>query len=203
MCGSTAAQDQLQQQQLDAYTQAQQLTAQQYEHEQSIFAPMASQFKSILEKGPNQGGFSAPELEDLNSQAVEGTAENYEHASTALNEGEAARGGGSTSLPNGVEQQERESLAASAAGTESKQESEIKQADYGQGYDEWKSAGAGLMGIATGENPLGYEGAATNAGNAAGTTANQIAEQDNSWITAALGAAGAVGGGFAQGWAGK
>jgi hypothetical protein len=199
MCGSTAAQDQLQGEQMQAYQQAQQLTAQQYAHEQAIFAPMATKFQSILDKGPGQKGFSDGELEDLNSQAVEGTAENYEHAAKALGENQAARGGGDISMPSGAEDEEREQLAASSANSESQQESGIKQADYQQGYENWRTAGANLMGIATGENPLGFENAATSSGSAAGTTADQIAQADNSWVNAAIGAAGAAAGGWAGG----
>lgn len=197
MCGSTSAQNELQTEQLAAYQQAQQLTAEQYSNEQAIFAPMSQQFQSILSKGPNQEGFSGSELNDLNATAVEGTAENYKNASRAVGEKMAAEGGGDNPLPTGAKEELQQNLATSAAQTESGEESEIKQADYKQGYDEWKTAGSGLMGIATGQNPLGFENAATSAGSAAGTTADQIASQNNSWINAAIGAAGAIGGGFA------
>ena len=76
MCGSTGEQNQLQQEQLDAYTQAQQMTQQEYQNQQELYAPMSAQFKSIFSMGPDQEGFSAPELENLNATAIEGTAEN-------------------------------------------------------------------------------------------------------------------------------
>lgn len=202
MCASDS-QNQLEQEQLAAYQQAQQLTAEQYQNEQAIFAPMAKQFQSILDRGPGQQGFSDAERADLNATATEGTAENYKSASKALGESLAAEGGGDIPLPTGAQTQTREELAASSAQTQSEEESQIKQADYNQGYQEWLTAGQGLMGIATGENPLGFENAETSAGSAAGTTAEQIAQENNSWISAAIGAAGAIGGGWAEGYAGK
>jgi hypothetical protein len=85
-------------------------------------------------------------------------------------------------------------IATSAAQEESSQESQIQQADYTQGYNEWENAGQGLEAVASGENPLGYESNATSSGSAAGTTASQIASEDDSWINAALGAAGSASG---------
>jgi hypothetical protein len=199
MCGSTAAQDQLQGEQLQAYQQAQQLTAEQYANQQALYAPMAAQFQSILTRGPNAKGFSDEEEQHLDAQAVEGTAENYEGAAKAVNENLAAEGGGSNPLPSGGQTQLKEQVATSSAQEESREEEQIQQADYSQGYNEWENAGAGLETIAAGENPLGYEGAATSSGSAAGTTAEQIAEEENSWENAAIGAVGTAAGGWATG----
>jgi hypothetical protein len=193
MC-ATGAQTQLQTEQLNAYTQAQQMTAQEYANQQEIYAPMEKQFQSIFSMGPNQQGFSNAETNTLNAQAVEGTATNYAGAAKAVNENLAAEGGGSEELPTGAQAEMKQEVANSAAQTESGQETQIQEADYNQGYQDWLNAGSGLESIAAGENPLGYENAATASGSAAGTTANQIASQDDSWINAALGAAGTIGG---------
>lgn len=199
MCGASAQQEELQQEQMDAYKSAQEMTAKQYSDQQAIYAPMAAQFQSILSKGPNAKGFSDEERNDLNAQAVEGTAENYAHAAKAVNENLAARGGGDNPLVGGEEAQLKELVAASSAGEQSQEESQIKSADYKQGYNEWRDAGAGLEAIAAGDNPLGYENAATSSGSAASTTADDIAKENNSWVNAAIGAAGAVGEGWATG----
>jgi hypothetical protein len=116
-----------------------------------------------------------------------------------VNENLAAQGGGNELIGSGGAAQLKAETAQSAAGELSREQTQIKEADYEQGYKQWMNAGAGLESIAAGENPLGYEGAATSAGGAAGTTADQIAQQQNSWINAALGAAGAIGGGWAEG----
>jgi hypothetical protein len=199
MCGSTQAQGTLQQEQLDAYKQAQEMTAKQYADQQAIYAPMAKQFQSIFALGPSQEGFSTDETNVLNATAVAGTATNYANASKAVGEKLAAEGGGNEVIGSGGAAQLKAETAQSAAGELSREQTQIKEADYEQGYKQWMNAGQGLENIAAGENPLGYEGAATGAGGAAGTTADQIAQQQNSWINAALGAAGAIGGGWAEG----
>lgn len=197
MCGATTAQTNLQQEQLDAYKQAQEMTAAQYADQKAIYAPMAAQFKSIFDLGPSQEGMSQDELNNLNASAVAGTATNYAAAAKAVGEGLAAEGGGNELIGSGGAAQIKAQVAQSAAGELSREESQIKQADYQQGYQQWLQAGRGLETIAAGENPLGYEGASTTAGGAAAETANQIASQENSWINAAIGAAGAIGGGLA------
>jgi hypothetical protein len=194
MSGPTAQQTELGDAQLEAYKQAAQLTQQQYANQQAIYGPMATQFESIYAKGPGQEGFSAPEVQDLDAQAVEGTAENYEAAEKAVGESTAAEGGGTNPLPTGAQTELKEQTAQSAAEEESRQESQIKSADYSQGYNEWEQAGQGLQSIAAGENPLGYESNETSSGTAAGTTASQIASEDDSWLNAAIGAGGSIAG---------
>ncbi len=197
MCGATQAQTNLQDAQTAFYTQATQMAQQQYGEQQSIYLPMKAQFDSIFQKGPNQQGFSASELGNLNSQAVEGTATNYAGAAKAVNDQLASQGGGSDPLPSGAQAEMKQEVANTAAASESQQESTIKSADYTQGYNEWAAAANGLSGIATGTNPVGYMNAATNAGSAASTTANNIATQANSGWNAAIGAVGAIGAGAA------
>ena len=198
MCATGGQQD-LGQEQLAAYQQAQAMTATEYADQQAIYAPMAKQFSSIFSMGPSQKGFDQSEENTLNAQAVEGTAENYHQAAKAVNGQIASEGGGNEVAPSGAANQLKEEVAQSAAQNESQQETQIQEADYNQGYQEWLNAGQGLETIASGENPLGYENAATGAGSAAGTTEQQIANEDNSWINAAIGAVGTAAGGWATG----
>ena len=191
MCGSTGAQTEIQQEQLDAYQQAQDMTKAQYAKQSEIYAPMAAKFGSIFDMGASQKGFSDAEDTNLKAQAVEGTAENYAAAAKATGEQIAARGG-VAGMPSGAADSLRAKTAVSAAQEESREESQITSANYAQGYQEWKDAGAGLETIASGENPLGYEGAATSSGTAVADTANQIATEQNSWINAAAGIGGAL-----------
>ena len=194
MSGPTSQQTQLGDEQLAAYQQAETLTAEQYANQQAVYAPLVKQFQSIYAAGPNQEGFSAEENEQLNAQAEEGTAENYGNAARAVGESEASEGGGTSPLPSGAQEAIQANVATSAAKEESAQEGQIEAADYTQGYNEWENAGQGLEAIAAGENPLGYESNATSAGSAASSTESQIASEDDSWLNAALGAAGTIGG---------
>lgn len=161
---------------------------------------MVSQLSSIYQKGPNQEGFSGAETANLNAQAVEGTAENYGNAARATGEAEAGQGGGTNALPTGAQSAIQSGIATSAAQEESKQENQIETANYNQGYNEWEAAGGGLESIAAGENPAGYESNETSAGSAAGTTASQIASEDDSWLNGAIGAAGTLGGDAMKTW---
>lgn len=197
MCGSTSAQTQIEDQQMQAYTQLQQLTQEQYANQQAILGPMTTQLQSIFAKGPSQEGFNPAEKNTLNAQSVEGTAENYSAASRALGEKQAASGGGNIALPQGAEAEERTALAASSAGEQSKEQTQITEADYAQGHSDWENAGADLLGISSQENPLGYISNETSAGSAASNTANQVAQEQNSWVNAVIGGAGEVAGGFA------
>lgn len=192
MCGVPAGQQQLGDEELQAYQEAQQLTQEQYGNQQAILAPMAKQFQSIFDMGPNQEGFSAPEEQTLNSQVLEGTAENYKQASAAVREGEAAEGGGTNPLPSGAQEAERESVAESAAQEESRELNQVEQSGFQQGYNEFETAAEGLGSVASAESPLGYEANATSSGNAAASTESEIANEQNSWVNAAIGAAGAV-----------
>jgi hypothetical protein len=193
VCGPTAAQTELTNEETAAYQQSQAMTAQQYANQQAIFGPLSAQFESIFAKGPNQKGFSDEETEDLNAQAVEGTAENYKSAATAVNDKLAAEGGGTNPLPSGAQAELQQQTAESAAEEESRQETQIQEADYSQGQQEWAAAGSGLESIAAGLNPLGYENAETGAAGAANTEADAIASEDDSWVSAAIGAAGSIG----------
>lgn len=203
MC-ATGGQQQLGAAETAAYQQAQTLTAQQYASQQAIYAPMVQKFQSIFDKGPSQTGFDAGELNTLNAQAVEGTAENYAGAAKAVGEATAAEGGGNNPLPTGAQTELKEDVADSAAREESGQETQIKEADYAQGFKNYEDSAGGLEAIAAGENPLGYENAESEAGNVANSEENAIASEDSGWESAVFGAAGKIGesylsGGFGSG----
>lgn len=200
MCGASDQQNELASEEAAAYKQANAMTAEQYGNQSAIYKQMTPMFESIFSKGPNQEGFSGAETQDLNAEAVQGTAQNYNQAAKAVGEQTAAEGGGTNPLPTGAQLQLKQQIANSAAATESGEESQIKEADYSQGYNEWEAAAGGLSGIATGENPIGYENAATGAAGAANSEANAVEEANNSWINAAIGAVGQIGGGLAAGF---
>ncbi len=195
MCGPTQSQTDLENQQAAFYQQATQEATTTYGEDQALLQQMQSVYDPILAKGPNQKGFSTEEEEGLNAQAVEGTAENYAGAAKSVNENLAAEGGGTNPLPSGGQEQLKEQVAESAAQTESSEEEQIQQADYAQGSQQFSQATAALEDVSGQYNPTAYTGAATGAGSAASTTANEIAQENNSWVNAAIGAAGTIGAG--------
>jgi hypothetical protein len=198
MCAS-GAQNTIQQEDIATMQQYDQQQATQYANQTALYAQVKSVLDPILNAGPNQQGFSAAELNTLNAQAVEGTAENYSAAGKAVGEATAAEGGGDNPLPSGAQTQLKQEVANSAAEQESSEETQIQGADYQQGQQNFTNAEQGEMAIAAGENPLGYASATTNAEDTAGSEANAIAGENTSWINASIGAAGAIGAGWAKG----
>lgn len=194
MCGATDAQNQLQSEDMQTMQDYDAAFQQQYANQGAIYSKVKSVLDPILSKGPNQEGFSDAEKNNLDAQAVAGTASNYSAAAKAVGEGIAAEGGGNAPISSGAADQLKEETAQSAAKNESDQETQITAADYTAGREEFQNAEQGEMSIASEENPLGYASATTSQGEATGTVANQIAQEDNSWYTAALGAAGGIAG---------
>ena len=154
MCAS-GAQNTIQQEDIATMQQYDQQQAKQYANQTALYAQVKSVLDPILNAGPNQQGFSAAELNTLNAQAVEGTAENYSAAGKAVGEATAAEGGGDNPLPSGAQTQLKQEVANSAAEQESSEETQIQGADYQQGQQNFTNAEQGEMAIAAGENPLG------------------------------------------------
>jgi hypothetical protein len=192
--GPSAAQENLSDEQAAFYQQATTQSQQTYAEDQKLQQQFAAIYDPILAKGPNQQGFSTQELQGLDAQAVEGTAENYQGAAKAVNEHLAAEGGGSNPLPSGASAELQEEVANSAAGQESSEENQINQANYAQGYSEFEGATGALESEEGNLNPVGYENAATGAGSAAESTMKDINAESDSWENAAIGAAGSIGG---------
>src|SRR5580698_4300395 len=182
MCGPSAQQTQISDAQQNFYNTLTTEATQTYGEDQGILSQLTSAYEPILAKGPNQQGFSAGEVENLNAQATEGTAENYSAAAKAVNENLAAEGGGNNPLPTGAQTQLKEEVAQGAAQEQSQEESQITGANYAQGNEEFQQASNALLGTSGQYNPTGYIGGANQGGSAAASTANTIESEENSWL---------------------
>lgn len=194
MCGPTQTQENLQAEQADFYKSAIAESAAVFGQQQELQQQIEGVFMPILKAGPSQMGFSQEELNVLNASAVEGTAENYQAASKALNTKLAAQGGGNIPGLTGAQEQLEEELAQGSAQEQSREQTQIQESGYQQGYQEFSDATKAIEGVSDQLSPTSYMGQATGAGSAAATTASQIAQEQDSWVNAALGAAGAIGG---------
>lgn len=199
MSGPSSAQQQLSEEQAQFYQQGIQEASTTFSEQQGLIAQMKAVYDPILAAGPNQTGFSTAEENNLNAQAVEGTATNYAAGARAVGERQAAEGGGSTAAPTGAQEEMQQEVASRAAQQESSEESQIQQADYAAGHQNFQEATGALATVSGELNPTAYMNAATNAGSAAETTMNQMNEEENSWVAPVLGAVGAIGGGMATG----
>src|SRR5437016_417996 len=91
----------------------------------SILSSLHDAWTPILNSGINQQGFSADERAARNSSAISSTAKNYQHASQAVNEQLAARGGGNVALPSGAVDSTNAGIATNAAQDLSNKQNEI------------------------------------------------------------------------------
>ena len=172
---------------------------QQFAQQSAILGTLQKSLNPIVQAGPNQYGFSTAETNNLNSQALQGTGQQYANASKALGQQQAAQGGGNSYLPTGAQAQQQAGLAAGAANQASNQLMGVQQAGYQQGYNQYQSAIGQLGGVAGMYSPTSYAGEATGAGSAAANTANQVNQENNAaspWNLVGGILGGAVGGGL-------
>lgn len=152
---------------------------QQFANQNAILNTLRNSLAPIVQAGPNQFGFSKAETNNLNSQALQGTGQQFRNAAKSLGEAQAAQGGGNTYLPTGAQAQQRATLAATGANQASNQLLDIQQKGYDTGRAQYNAAVGQLGGVAGMYNPTGYAGEATGAGNAAANEANQVAQLNN------------------------
>ena len=190
--GASAQQNDLANQQGQFYSTMTNDYNQTFGKNQAILGTLTNTLNPIIAAGPNQYGFSQGQTDALNSQAIQGTGQEYAKAAKAANENMAAAGGGNTYLPSGVQSQQKSAIASAGANQASSELLGIKNAGYTQGYNMYQSALGELGSVAAGYNPTGYAGAATSSGTAAGNEWNQIAQENQAAnpFNAILGAAG-------------
>jgi hypothetical protein len=200
MCGPSAAQNTVQQNQIDLSNQVMAQNSTVYGESQSILNSLNSAFQPILAAGPNQTGFSDAESTSLNTQATEQTAQNFNQAKKEMQDNEAASGGGNNFIPSGSASSNEEALAATGAAAQSSEQQQILQQNYATGRQNFYQAAGELGNVASTLNPTGTTGNAISAGSSAASTANTIAAQGNSIWTSVLGALGGVAGAAAGGY---
>jgi hypothetical protein len=191
-CGASQQQKELETAQAAFFNEQTQEYSTVYNEAQGVLKSLTAEFTPILQAGPNQQGFSQAQLDNLNSTAATGSGQAYHSVEQSLAQQEAAQGGGNDYLPSGAKVQLQEELGASEAQNLGNEQSQIQQANYAQGNQNFQFASSVLGNTAAQLNPNGYSNAATNSGNAAASTANQITQANNSWMGLVGGALGAA-----------
>ena len=192
MCGATGAQTQLQGEQSQFYQQLMSEYSTVFGESQDIMNQVNASMEPILKAGPDQQGFGANELTALNTQATEGTAQGYGQAAKDLAEREAGTTG--TGVTSGGAEELQGQVATAAEAQRAAEENQITEANYAQGRQNWQFATQALQGEEGMLNPTGFAGETTGAGQAEGTTANQISQANDSLWNTAIGAIGGIGG---------
>jgi hypothetical protein len=162
--------------------------------DQAITGALTAAFTPILAAGPNQTGMSPSQLNALETQNTESTAQNYKQAQTATAQTIAAEGGGNTLIPSSTSANAAALNANAAAQQRSQGDLNITNEDYALGRQNWTTAASALGNLSNTLNPNAYASSATSGGTAAANSANQIALQSNSVWNAAIGALGSLGG---------
>jgi hypothetical protein len=193
MCGATSAQNTVQAQQTENMKQAAQQASSIYGDNQSAYQSLMNTFAPTVAAGPNQQGFNQQQMSNLDSQAITQTGQSYKNEKEALGDQQAAAGGGTAVLPGGAGIAQRDALAENAGNQTASQLSGITQAGYAQGNANYNNAVTGLAGAGNVFNSgTQATNASTNSSSAAGTTANQIAQENNSWVQGLTGALGGI-----------
>lgn len=201
MCGPTAAQSSIQQQQASFSKQLTQQASQVFGNSSSVFNDLIGTLAPMVAAGPSQEGFSAAEKSNLDSQAITETGVAYRNAAAAVgNTDSAIRGGNDPDVTGGMTTAKNLSVANAAAAQTSSDLSKINQADYTQGQQNYQNAVTGMMNAPSVFNPAtSAAGTVTNAQAGAAKTANDIATQDNSWVQGVTGALGGLAGNVVTG----
>ena len=204
MCGATQQQTDISDEQQQFYKTLSDEYSTIFGQSQGITSALTSAFLPILQAGPSQTGFSPSQENALRTQNTENVTTDYAQAQRATAQILAAKGGGNTMLPSSVTSNILAQNTNAAAAQRAQGENTITQANYAQGYNNWATASNVLGSTAGLLNPNAYSGSATNAGSAASTTANQIAQANFAPWGALTGAAGSIlGGKFGQNLLGK
>jgi hypothetical protein len=200
-CGASGQQTQIEQSQSNLYNTLTQQAQQVFGNASSIFNDLQQTFAPILAAGPNQEGFSAAEKANLNDEIINSTGESYNKAANAVNSQIASEGGGDVPIINSQDTQVRGALAQSAASQEAGEREQVLENSYATGRQNFMNAASALSGATNVFNPSStMDNSATGAGSAAANTANEIAQENNSWLNATIGALGGIAGSAAKGY---
>lgn len=156
-----------------------------------IFKDLTSSFEPILAAGPNQSGYSAPELAALKSAAITNTGTAYRNASQAAGERIAASGGGNAVLPSGTSAAVEGNIAEKGAESTASSLNNIDIQNAELGRQNWMSAAGVLSGAPNLFNPAtGAASTSTGAGSAAMTGATDVNNANNQWQSDVMGVLG-------------
>lgn len=183
MCGASQQQENLATSQSNFYNQLTSQYQTEFSQNQAILSNLTKTLTPIINAGPSQQGYSPEEIAALNAQATEGTAAGYRSTATAMNEQEAALGGGNSPITSAAQEQLQSTAMTNAENQLTNAKTGILQSGFQQGATNFANATGQLVGAVGGtENPLsGAAGATTGAGSSAMTGATDVNNANNQW----------------------
>lgn len=190
-------------QQTQTYNQQAGLSQQMSSQAQGIFGNSSAVFNDLnsslaptVAAGPDQQGFSPTELAAQNASVINNGGVAARNAKSAVGDAMAAQNGGNTSgTTAGSTAGIDANVATQSAENTANQENQVQQLNYATGRQNYDTAVGAL------ESAPGVFNAATSAGTAASgalenqsNTANQIAQENQSWVQGVTGALGGIAG---------
>ncbi len=155
---------------------------QQFAQQSSILNALNASLSPIVAAGPNQQGFSAAELADLNTKAINATGAASRNAQQVA--ANAAAGQNNTSgLTSGVQKQIQGAIASQQAGNLANQQSNIQLQNYETGRQNYFNAVSGERALAGEYNPTGYA-SLTNQAEQQAFNQNHTVEEENNQMSA-------------------
>ena len=161
---------------------------QQLAGQSQILQNLNSQLTPIASLGPNQQGFSAPELAAMNTQAINSVGAAARNAQQSVGTTLAGQGnGGGSGLESGIQEAIKGSVASSAANELAGAQNDITQANYATGRQNFFNAVNGEQALAKAYNPEAFGGLASSTNQAALQDANQIQTEKQQGLNSLIG----------------
>jgi hypothetical protein len=195
-CGATSQQKAAEQAQANLANEMSADYSKIFGENQAILGSIQSAMQPIIAAGPNQQGFSQPELTALQGQETNLSAQGAQNAEVAANAKAAAAGGGNAAIPSGANQQINAMVNNSAAQSNAAEQANITQSNYATGRQNFFGAESALASAPGNlENASSTAGnAATNSNSASMADATQIQQANDEWVGALTGMIGSLGG---------
>ena len=193
LCGPSAQQTAIGNQQQTFMTQLQSQSAQAFGTASSILNNLVSTFTPTIQAGPNQQGMSPAQLAAENAQVIQSAGVAAKNAKAAVGNEEAAYGGGNTALPSGAQIGADLSVAENAANQTSTGLNQVEQENYALGRQNYQEAVSGLENATSVLNPAtSAANAASTSGTVASNQANANEQASTSWMAPVAGILGDV-----------
>lgn len=179
MCGPTSQEKELQASSANFASLLQKNYNARYASQTDVLNAINRSLSPILSAGPNQHGFSAPQLAAYQTQAIQNAGAAARSAEQAARTFGAGQGGGGTSgLTSGITKQIESSIASQEAQAEGTQLNQITQADYATGAQNYWRAAGGAQALAAGYNPSSEMSGAIGENQTSFGQASQIQQQE-------------------------
>jgi hypothetical protein len=196
MCGPSTQEKNLAGQSASLSSQLAAEASQNFASQSGILASLNKSLSPIVAAGPNQQGFSAPELASLNTSAINNAGAASRNATQAA-QGALAGRGGDSGLQSGVDAQILGTIKSNSANQLAGAQDQIQQANYATGRQNFFNGVSGQQGLAGLYNPNAYAETATGANASAFKQADTISNEQNAEAaTIAGGIAGVAGAGL-------